>query len=216
MISVAPEFAEHGVAVTLGIIACRVTVSVSSPALSDALSQAVAKIEQSDKSLMSAVTATRRAYKALGKDPSRYRPAADALIRRSANGKPLASINNIIDINNLISLQSGHSIGSYDADKLKPPFTLRTGHVGESYDGIGRGPINLEKLIILADAHAAFGSPTSDSERSKVTETTRNLLMVVYGLNHAVDCLDDLARLLIEHASADDLSVIPCGTGQSL
>ena len=38
---------------------------------------------------MTSIAATRRIYKACGKDPSRYRPASEALIRRLLQGKEL-------------------------------------------------------------------------------------------------------------------------------
>lgn len=38
---------------------------------------------------MSGIAATRKVYRACGKDPSRYRPASEALIRRMLQGKQL-------------------------------------------------------------------------------------------------------------------------------
>lgn len=91
----------------------------------------------------------------------------------------------MVDVNNLVSLRSGWSIGAYDLAALAPPVTLRRGRAGESYEAIGRGPLNLEGLPLLADAAGPFGSPTSDSARSMIVAGTRNLLMVLFGFGAA-------------------------------
>ena len=57
---------------------------------------------------------SRAAYKAFGKDPSRYRVSSEALIRRIGQGKGLYEVNTVVDVNNLISIESGFSVGSYN------------------------------------------------------------------------------------------------------
>jgi DNA/RNA-binding domain of Phe-tRNA-synthetase-like protein len=122
----------------------------------------------------------RSAYKALGKDPSRYRGSAEALLRRALSGKGLYQINSVVDINNLVSLESLNPVGTYDMEKITPPIELRIGAAGESYKGIGKDLINIENLPVFADANSAFGSPTSDSERAMVRLESRKVLMVVF------------------------------------
>ena len=126
------------------------------------------------------IAAMRSAYKALGKDPSRYRGSAEALLRRVLSGKGLYQINSVVDINNLVSLESLNPAGTYDLEKITPPIELRIGAVGESYKGIGKDLINIESLPVFADAVGPFGSPTSDSERAMVKLETRKILMVVF------------------------------------
>jgi DNA/RNA-binding domain of Phe-tRNA-synthetase-like protein len=139
------------------------------------------------------VAAARRAYRALGKDPARYRPSAEALLRRLVQGKGLTSINAVVDANNLISLRTGLSIGAYDADCLEAPLLLRKGRAGEPYEAIGRGLLNIENLPVLSDARGPFGSPTSDSERSMITGETRRLLMVLFGFHAGPELIEPLA-----------------------
>ena len=89
---------------------------------------------------MSSIAATRSVYKACGKDPSRYRPASEALIRRVLQGKSLYQIDTLVDLINLASIAYGYSIGGFDADKFKgDTLTLGIGKEGEPYEGIGRG-----------------------------------------------------------------------------
>ena len=65
------------------------------------------------------IAATREAYKRCGKDPSRYRPSAEALRRRLLRGLELYQIDTLVDLINLVSLRTGHSIGGFDADEIQ-------------------------------------------------------------------------------------------------
>jgi DNA/RNA-binding domain of Phe-tRNA-synthetase-like protein len=170
-----------GVAVTLGCIAAEVRVADADARLARKLDAAMAALPGGRLQDRPAIAATRAAYRALGKDPARYRPAAEALGRRVQQGKGLAAINTAVDCNNLLSLETGFSIGTYDRARLAPPLACRPGRPGESYDGIGRGPLNLEGLPVLVDAEGAFGSPTSDSMRTMVTTATTAILLVIFG-----------------------------------
>ncbi|MDX6750766.1 phenylalanine--tRNA ligase beta subunit-related protein [Geminicoccaceae bacterium 1502E] len=191
-----PALAGRGVRPRLACLAARVAIGPAGPELTTAIDEEAARV-RADPALPPAVTATRRALKALGKDPSRYRPAAEALRRRLAQGKDLWRVSNLVDLNNLVSLRSGLSIGTYDMARLSPPLCLRQGLAGESYAGIGRGPLNLEGLPVLADGNGPFGSPVSDSEPTRVSETTREALMVLFGFSGNGD-----GREVLEEATA--------------
>lgn len=125
------------------------------------------------------IRATRAAYKALGKDPARYRGSAEALLRRIVAGKGLPRINSVVDVINLVSAESRMPLGLYDLEKARGAVTFRAGRVGETYKGIGKFDLNLEGLPVFCDDLGPFGSPTSDSERSMVTTQTRRVLAVV-------------------------------------
>ncbi len=85
------------------------------------------------------ISVMRDAYKNLGKDPSRYRGSAEALLRRMLGGKGMYKIDTVVDINNLVSLKTFHPVGSYDLEKIKAPLTFRAGLTGESYKGHRQG-----------------------------------------------------------------------------
>ena len=128
------------------------------------------------------IAATRRVYKACGKDPSRYRPASEALIRRILQGKGLYQLNTLVDLVNLASIAFGYSIGGFDADKFEgDTLTLGIGREGEPYEGIGRGMINIQGLPVYRDAKGGVGTPTSDNERTKISEHTSHLLVLING-----------------------------------
>jgi len=168
----------------LGCVSANVTVEKHSEALwreiDHHLAHLTATIKPEQTNTLPQIAAMRGAYKALGKDPSRYRGSAEALLRRVLSGKGLYQINSVVDINNLVSLESLNSAGSYDLEKITLPIELRVGAAGESYKGIGKDLINIENLPVFADAAGAFGSPTSDSERAMVSLETKKILMVVF------------------------------------
>ena len=131
---------------------------------------------------ISGIEATRRVYRACGKDPSRYRPAAEALIRRQLKGKDLYQIDTLVDLVNLASIRYGYSIGGFDADKFQgDTLTLGVGREGEPYEGIGRGMINIAGLPVYRDAVGGVGTPTSDNERTKISLSTTHLVVLING-----------------------------------
>ena len=131
---------------------------------------------------MTSIAATRRVYKACGKDPSRYRPASEALIRRMLQGKELYQRDTLVDLVNLASIAFGYSIGGFDADRfVGDTLTLGIGREGEPYEGIGRGIINIHGLPVYRDAEGGVGTPTSDHERTKMTIDTRHLVVLING-----------------------------------
>ena len=131
---------------------------------------------------LSGIEATRRVYRACGKDPSRYRPASEALIRRMLQGKPLYQIDTLVDLVNLASIAYGYSIGGFDADKfVGETLTLGIGREGEPYEGIGRGMLNIAGLPVYRDAKGGVGTPTSDNERTKIGINTTHLLVLING-----------------------------------
>ncbi len=157
-----------------------------------------------------AIQATRRAYKAFGKDPARYRGSAEALLRRTIAGKGLPRVGVVVDIINLVSVESRLSIGLYDLSRVEGDITFRIGRAGETYKGIGKYDLNLEGLPVFCDARGPHGSPTSDSERTMVTLETRRALAIVISFSGDAQLERAVARLrelLERHAAASDVSV---------
>ena len=148
---------------------------------------------------LSGIAATRRVYKACGKDPSRYRPASEALIRRMLQGKELYQIDTLVDLVNLASIAYGYSIGGFDADKFEgDTLTLGVGREGEPYEGIGRGMLNIAGLPVYRDALGGVGTPTSDNERTKMTLATTHLVVLINGYDGNEERVMGNARLIQE------------------
>lgn len=130
---------------------------------------------------------SRQAYKAFGKDPNRYRVSSEALVRRIGQGKGLYMVNTVVDVNNLISIESGFSVGSYDMANVTGPLTFRIGREGETYKGIGKDEVRIEFLPVIADEKGALGSSTSDSERAMITESAKEVLTLIYSFSDNTD-----------------------------
>jgi DNA/RNA-binding domain of Phe-tRNA-synthetase-like protein len=144
----------------------------------------------------------RALYKALGIDPTKTRPSNESLLRRTLKGETLYRISTLVDALNLVSLRSQLPFGLYDLDRVKPPVRLRKGTAGEAYEGIRKGPVNVEGRPVLVDAEGPFGNPTSDSARTMITLATRNALVVAYApagysLTRLSDVLDTTAGTLV-------------------
>ena len=131
---------------------------------------------------ISGIEATRRVYRACGKDPSRYRPAAEALIRRQLKGKDLYQIDTLVDLVNLASIRYG----------------LGVGREGEPYEGIGRGMINIAGLPVYRDALGGVGTPTSDNERTKISLSTTHLVVLINGYDGDEEQVKANARYIQE------------------
>lgn len=159
-----------------------------------------AKYQVADIKDIQAVADTRRFYKLLGASPSRYRNAAEAMLRRVVQGKDLYRINNIIDIQNMISISSGISIGSYDLTKLQGKIVYQRAEAAH-YQGIGKTSVNLTSLPCLYDDAGPFGNPTSDSQRAMITDQSQHILTVFYTFSDeptseaaVADFLDQLSQ----------------------
>jgi DNA/RNA-binding domain of Phe-tRNA-synthetase-like protein len=133
------------------------------------------------------VLATRAAYKALGKDPARYRGSAEALLRRVVAGKGLPRINAVVDVINLVSVESRMPVGLYDLEHVQGEMVFRAGRARETYKGIGKYDLNLEGLPLFADAVGPHGSATSDSERTMVTAATKRIVALIVSFGGAAD-----------------------------
>lgn len=168
-------------------------------------------LEMADINKRPGISATRAAYKALGKEPNRYRPSSEALCRRIVKGMGLYRINTLVDVINLISVQSGYSIGGFDLGKISgETLTLGAGYENEPFEGIGRGQLNIEHLPVYRDAIGGIGTPTSDNERTKLDLDTSRLLMCIniYGEEMPVDDVVGLTVSLIEKfADATNIKV---------
>jgi len=157
-----------------------------------------------------AILATRVGYKALGKDPARYRGSAEALIRRVIAGKGLPRINNVVDVINFVSVESRLPIGLYDLAHVQDDIVFRAGRAGETYKGIGKYELNLEGLPVFCDELGPHGSPTSDSERTMVTLATRQVIAIIISFGGGETLPrwgQQMAELLQKHASGQNIQL---------
>lgn len=181
-ISISSEVKAKCPDLVLGCFSCDLTWAADSKELNETIQATCNRLAETltrpEISQIETIASSRTAYKALGKDPSRYRLSAEALLRRVVTGKGLYQINTIVDTLNLISINTGYSIGGYDLDQIEGDIVLGIGEEGTPYEGIGKGKLNIENLPVFKDSKSAFGTPTSDSTRTMVTEKTTSFLMI--------------------------------------
>lgn len=199
-------------AAALGCVLADVHNAATPPELEQELAAAERKIaalpEPRAVLESTAIQTTRRAYKACGKDPARYRGSAEALLRRLIAGKGLPRISAVVDIINLVSVESRLCIGLYDTARISGGVTFRTGRAGETYKGIGKYDLNLEGLPVFCDAQGPHGSPTSDSERTMVTLDTQRVLGIIMSFAGGAPlaaATERLRTLLERHAAGSEL-----------
>ncbi len=191
--------------IRLGIISCELINSPSNNNLWIEMENEISTIRQSytieDINKRNEIRATRLIYKTLGKDPNRYRPSAEALCRRIIRELDIYRVNTLVDIINLVSIRSGFSIGCFDLELIVGNLNLEVGNENEKFDAIGRGLLNIAGLPIYRDEVGGIGTPTSDSERTKISENSTKVLIIINdyarspNLETAVNyCLDLLKR----------------------
>jgi DNA/RNA-binding domain of Phe-tRNA-synthetase-like protein len=182
-LSIDPVLKKKCPAVSLGLVTAQVRTADSSLELLGELYSCEAAILKSvdPRALLEApaISATRTGYRALGKDPARYRGSAEALLRRIISGKHFPNINCVVDIINLVSVESRLPIGLYDLAHIQGDIVFRAGRKGETYKGIGKFDLNLEDLPVFSDTVGPHGSPTSDSERTMVTPSTERVAAIL-------------------------------------
>lgn len=126
------------------------------------------------------IAAVRSLQKSFGFDPTRYRPSSESLLRRVLKGQGLYQINTAVDVNNLCSLDFLLPVCSYDLSNVEGQVRVRIGKADEEYPGIGRQVFQAGNKVIVADDKGIMGSTVSDSERTKVTTETIDILLAIY------------------------------------
>jgi DNA/RNA-binding domain of Phe-tRNA-synthetase-like protein len=211
-INIEPNLLKKLPKLKLGCIEANVNIGTSSQELNLKIDNELSLLKDSltPESIrqLNTVKATKDAYRKLGKDPNRYRPAAESLMRRIANGKGLYQISNVVDTLNLISVKTGFSICGYDFDLVEGDVYLGIGKTDEPYEGIGRGQLNIELLPVFRDNKGPFGTPTSDSTRTMITTNTKHILFIFMdfeGINTLEDTLIETVHLLEEYSGGQNI-----------
>ncbi|PKK81238.1 MAG: hypothetical protein CVT47_03485 [Thermoplasmata archaeon HGW-Thermoplasmata-2] len=142
----------------------------------------------------------------IGIDPTKTRPAAEALIRRILQGKELPRINTIVDAYNLASVKSHISVAAFDVEKLRGSLRLRFARNGESFTGIGMAePVLLSgRELVIEDTGAGSAAepiavyPYRDSDGTKITESTKEAVFIMCGAPGIPQEALEKARALVE------------------
>ena len=131
---------------------------------------------------------TFRAYRdffwRIGIDPTKTRPAAEALTRRVLSGRSLPRINTSVDAYNLASMNTCIALAAFDIDKLEGQLRMRFAKTGEEFFGIGMdNPLTTAggEIVMVDAARLVAIYPHRDANYSRLTLHTKNLLLVSCG-----------------------------------
>ena len=198
----------------LGCLEAKVNVNNSNESLKNLIQQTcnslIDKITPESIRKIETVESLKTAYRRMGKDPSRYRPSAESLLRRIASHKSLYYVNNVVDVLNLVSITTGFSICGYDTDKISGEISFGKGAPNEPYEGIGRGELNIENLPVFRDKIGAFGTPTSDSTRTMITDETKNILLIFPAFSDSLNldgAMQLMSEYLVKYADGKDVEI---------
>ncbi len=168
------------------------------------------------------VRAYRDFFWSLDIDPTKIRPSGEALLRRVLQGKGIPRISNVVDAYNLASLKTIIPLSGYDLNMLSPPLTIRFSDENEIFQGIGMTtPKKLEKrMLVLTDQKRILCVyPYRDADATKITEKTKNVLIVGYGaprieaeeLREAVETALELIKR-VAGGTIEEVELHPCVT----
>ncbi len=131
----------------------------------------------------SVVDSFRKLYWSFNMDPTKTRISSEALVRRIIKGENLWNANNIVDSLNLVSARFRLPMGYVDYETVKGDIVVRKAKKDESFVKIGGSVVKCSgNEICVADDEKIidYGFATSDSDLTKVTEKTKDLLILVY------------------------------------
>ncbi len=156
------------------------------------------------------ILAVRSMYKKMAFDPSRYRPASEALVRRVLQNKGVYYVNSAVDVNNYCSIKFLLPFGLYDTAEIQGDICYQIVSDG-SYVGINGSTITAEGKPFLTDGIGVFGNPTADSLRTAVKLSSNQLLSVIYADEEVsdtalTDMMDFIADMMIRYNSGNIVS----------
>ena len=141
----------------------------------------------------------------VGVDPTKTRPASEALIRRVLRGRPLPRINTFVDAYNLASMEAAVPLAAFDMAWLSGDLLMREAITGEEFLGIGmEKPVILEGgEVVVEDGEKLVAIyPYRDAEVAKITVDTEDILMLVCGVpNIGSDILKQAERISAEYVT---------------
>ena len=136
-------------------------------------------------------------------DPTKNRPAAEALIRRILGGRTIPRINTLVDAYNLASIKTEIALAAFDANKLTGDLLMRFAEKGEKFLGIGmEKPMLLQGgEIVVSDSEKLVAIyPYRDADSTKITEKTKNVMLLVCGVpGIGEETLQNAAQVALEY-----------------
>jgi DNA/RNA-binding domain of Phe-tRNA-synthetase-like protein len=170
-------------------------------AFADEQAAALARIGSTPLSEVPSLAAWRRAFRAFGVDPTAYRSAAEALLRRLTKQGSIPSINALVDIGNLVSIRYALPVAVFDQRAMTGGTTVRFATGGETFTDLGSGERESPEAgeVIFVDESGLVSARRwcwRQSAESASGPTTTEVLVTVEG--HHDGAADDVAAALAD------------------
>ena len=113
----------------------------------------LARIGDTPLSELEPLAAWRSAFRGFGVNPTKYRSAVEALLRRLTKKGDIPSINTFVDICNLVSIRRQLPVAAFDVRALSGPVTVRFSNGGERFTPLGVSEVERPEVgeVIFAD-----------------------------------------------------------------
>ena len=155
------------------------------------------------------LNAWRRAFRAFGANPTKYRSAAEALLRRLTKKGDIPSIIGLVDLANMVSIRYALPMAAFNTGSIQGPVTVHFSNGSEWFAPLGRGepehPANGE--VVFSDENRLVVARRwcwrQSAESAAGPETTRVIITVEAqhpnGRQVVAEALNDLMELLTEY-----------------
>lgn len=145
------------------------------------------------------LAAWRRVFRGFGVDPTQYRSAAEALLRRLTKQGELPSISTLVDLANLVSIRYALPVAVFDQRLVSGTTTVRFARGDESWADLGSSSTEQPEpgeVIFSDDADVVSARRWCwrQSAASAAREDTTDILVTVEG--HHPSAAEDVARAL--------------------
>ncbi len=177
-----------------------------------------ARIGGTPLSALPSLKAWRRAFSAFGVSPTKYRSAAEALLRRLTKKGDIPSINTLVDIGNMVSIRYGLPVAIFDVSAIALPITVHYADGSELYSELSSSALmrpeagevvftDQQKMVVARRwcwRQSATSAANADTAEAVITIEAQHK-------NSAGDikkALIDLGALLAEYAGGERESAV--------
>ena len=173
----------------------------------------IQRIGQTPLSQIASLSAWRGVFRSSGIDPTQYRSAAEALLRRLTKKGDIPGINTLVDIGNLISIRYALPVAVFDTQTLQGPVTVHFANGTERYTTLGQDEVEHPEIgeVIFSDETGLVIARRwcwRQSEQSAAQASTTNAIITVEahhanGQRDVQTALNDLLELLRKYANGN-------------
>lgn len=207
--------------ITGGVILAKQVSNSSTPeslqiAYHDEQQAVLQRIGTTPLSQIESLAAWRNAFRRFGLDPTQYRSAAEALLRRLTKKGDIPNVNMLVDIGNLVSIRYALPVAVFDTRELRGPVTVRFSDGSERYTPLGEAGITHPEPgdVIFSDETGLVIARRwcwRQSEESAARNDTTNTIITIeahHAAGHAgiEAALRDLLELLHQYSGGEFIS----------